>query len=79
MHGLTITTVYHSSQRRQFADTGDYWDYFDMTPCGLVITPTNVQRVTYKLRSRCLQQNKHVLLLLFGINRSYRVTIEFSS
>jgi len=70
VHGLTITTVYHSSLRGQFADTGDYWDYFHLTPCGLVFTPTNVQQVTYKLCSRCLQQNMHVLLLLFGINRS---------
>jgi hypothetical protein len=67
VHGPAITTGYPSSQRRQFADTDDYWDYFDVTPCGLVITPKNVKQITYKLRSRCLQQNMH-LLLLFGIN-----------
>jgi len=67
MHGPTITTVYPSSQ---FADTGEYCDYFDVTPCGLVFTLKNVQLVTYRLRSRCLQQNMHLLLLLFGINQS---------
>jgi hypothetical protein len=77
MAGPTINTGFPSSQGRHFARcvkvlTPVSTGIIDVTPCGLVFTPTNVRQVTYTLRSRCLQQNMYMLLLLFGINQSLK-------